>query len=401
MKQQDLSVGKPYIDYTNEQLLKPGFLKGIYGSENIERFIREKVHGEKYNPAVEKNLLILLGSNADTIEDYILTIKDKQRYELSLLEIYTLEYYTKKIIAANGIDKNIDINMFEHSRGVDNGSAGSRGNYIKINNNADNQKVSNILHTIHHETSHCVVFNMLENESLEKQFELDEDIAKYCKDKIILDVLHMYNEGEEYLKENYSNISYEFDADFRALSMHSKLFRTTGEIDLKAEEIYSKYPQKDVEYAYIKQLSYDNGDERIYEGETYSLDEFFENVMNTLPKSQAKEIYDRYPAIRFEYNFNPNMEPNAPNIERKSIQEMLQQYNTAKQAGNQTLCKLHIAHFISRVKDYQTNEVAKEEFKEIIKADEQLALEVHKGTFLASVPTAKYTNNAEQHNTPR
>lgn len=401
MKQTDLSVGKPYIDYTIDQLMEPGFLTKIYGSENIERFVREKIHGDKYDSGVEQNLLKLLDSELETVEDYILTIKDKQRYELSLLEVFAFELYTKKIISVNGIDKNVDIDMFQPSRGVDNGSTGNRGTYIKINNNADDQRVSNMLHTIHHEVSHCVLFNTLENGDLEKQFELDEDIVKYCKDKIILDVLHMYNEGEAYLKENYSNISYEFDADFRALSMHSKLFRTKGELDLKAEEIYSKYPQKDVEYAYIKQLAYDNGDERIYEGETYTLDEFFENVMNTLPKSQAKEIYDRYPAIKFEYNFNLDMDPEIPNIQRKSIQEMLQQYNEAKQAGNETLCKLHVAHFVSRVKDFQTNEVAKEEFKEIIKTDEQLAVEVHKGTLMASVTTAKYTNNSEQQNTSR
>ena len=123
--------------------------------------------------------------------------------------------------------------------------------------------------------------------------------------------------------------------------------------------------------------------------------------MNTLPKSQAKEIYDRYPAIRFEYKFNPDMDPEVSNIQRKSIQEMLQQYKAAKQAGNETLCKLHVAHFVSRVKDFQTNEVAKEEFKEIIKTDEQLAVEVHKGTLMSSVTTAKYTNNSEQQNTSR
>ena len=78
MNQTNLSVGKPYIDYTLDQLMQPGFLTKVYGSENIERFVREKIHGDKYNPSVEQNLLKLLGSELGSVEDYILTVKDNQ-----------------------------------------------------------------------------------------------------------------------------------------------------------------------------------------------------------------------------------------------------------------------------------------------------------------------------------
>lgn len=389
MKQQDLSVGKPYIDYTNDQLLHPGFLKGIYGNENIERFIREKVHGEKYNPTVEKNLLILLGSNADNIEDHILTIKDKQRYELSLLDIYALEYYTKKIIAATGINRNVNIDMFKHSKGVNNGAAGTRGSYINIHNNEDDQRVSNILKTIHHESAHCIVFNMMESGTLEDQYQLDEDIGNYCKDKVLLTILYNHNEGEEYEKENYNNFSYEFDADFRSLLMQNKLYKKQDEFNLRVEEVYSKFPERDVEKIYMNNFMFFDSNVRRYDGEDYTLDELFENIMNAVPYSEARAIYEQYPTIRYEYNFNSNGNEDAPNIERKSADEFIKQYMEAKKSNNELMMKINLKYLAVSYKDY-----GREEFKaamsKIAEVDSELAVEIEKTIMLSGIPITKY-----------
>ena len=333
MKMSELRVGKPYIDLEINELLKKGTIKNIYGNSDLEKFLIERVHGSVYSADTEQTMLKLLGSKLQNIEDYIFSIKDKNRDDLSLLEIFSLQLYTKKILFKNGIDKNVTIDLFKKANGREFGEASNNGNEITIFNHNYNKSVRGILRTLHHETSHCIMYNMLKNEDVAEMNAKDEDLLDYCKDEILCRLSNVYDKDkdETYYEENQYNLSYEYDAEFRALCMEAILYKRQSSMNHKVEALFNEFNLDDILSASSKIIgAYDSSKMRFTEGKKYTLNDLFLEKINNASFFLAQKAFFLFPSLQYEYNANFDESSQTFSIERKSISQLVLQYEKAK-----------------------------------------------------------------------
>jgi len=176
----------------------------------------------------------------------------------------------------------------------------------------DNKIVKRMIKTINHECAHAVMFKLIRNED----YEIDDEIEVYYKDKILRKLL-----GNEYYNDNYKYISYEFDAEFRALCMDSKLF---GEdrLNKKVDELYKSMLNEDIEYA-DSNISYIHLNSRMYQGKIYHINELF---IETLKKANYEDIVNavkEFPCIHMDYDIKINELDSTFTIERKSFERVL------------------------------------------------------------------------------
>ena len=345
MKQTDLSVGMPYTNKENDELLKQGVLKKLYSSKSIEKFIREKVHGSPYSIELEKNMLTLLGSNFETIEEYVFSIKDKNRDDLSLLEIYGIEVYAKKIFSKNGVDKNVEVDLFEHGKGPVFGEAVNDCSKLTIYNHPANKSLKGILRTLHHESSHIIMYNMITSNNVGDMIELDEDLLDYCKDDIMCRLSNIYDKDSEesYYDENQYILSYEYDAQFRALCMESILYGRKSELDHNAEKLFDGYDKKDINSAGMKIIGdYSASKTRMYREQEYTINDLFLKMINSAKYGHVHRAFELAPALHYEYNVNFNDEAKTFSVKRKTINELVHEYEQARGRGDIKTCKVYL-----------------------------------------------------------
>ena len=262
-----------------------GFLSKVFYDDKEVNFVLSEIHSNKpYTRENELKLLEYLNSDFKTLEEHLVSIGDKKRNAMSILEVMALEYYGKKVLKENLVDDNYSINAFiysEDSRGAHSDS--TRHIYISDYNCS----VKSLLHTLHHECSHAIMHRIV----YDGDVTMDEDIEVYSKDLVLRDLL-----GEEYYKDNYNVISYEFDADFRAYSLDSKLFKNKKSFNYKVNDLYERMMEKDIEYA-EKNIMYNKSLYREYNGKLYSLDELFLKVMNEQDNTTIMNIITGHPAL--------------------------------------------------------------------------------------------------------
>ena len=228
-----------------------------------------------------------------SLEEALILIKDKKAFELSIAESNVLLALTHKILKENNIDGYDLLFNFDGILGGYGACINSRQKNIEYTISSDNirQLVYNLFHEINHavQTKNCEEMN----------FEKEVNLIDFCKDEII----RYIDDTALYYDINYHNISFEFDADFKAYMQTQAIF---GECEETFQEALEKY----------KQISnYEDYSIRIFQDgkkepqQFANIDTCFGIILKSLYKKNKnkyrkliKIIKSKYPIIEYEYD---------------------------------------------------------------------------------------------------
>lgn len=347
---------------TKKTIMSTGFLTEIYGNEVTENFLVNYIGGAfPYTDRQEANLLKLLSPKSKNLEEYILKIKDKKRDDLSLIEMFGIEYYAKKVLYLNGVQKGYNINLYEPKSGSEQGYHSTDGN-IAVHNSGKDQSVEDIVLALHHECSHAVMYSLIENKKIEDTIEIDEELDIYYKDVILKDLL-----GEDYYSDNYHSISYEFDAQFRSLCMQAKLFDEEEKLNFNVKELYERAQKRVVDKASSEIADYYDRDlTRYHNHSIYDINQLFIEIFSKVDYNFAIKCYNKYPIFKYDLDVKFDPDKQTFKVERKSINELVKAVEDAIMMGNekdkQVYLKLlerrcdrriEISSFVCRLDEYR------------------------------------------------
>lgn len=290
--------------------------------EDVElvSFLCDYIH-QSYHPMYtekhENKLLGLLKTDAKSLEEYIYSIKDKKN--ITLIEAFAIEYYGKKTLAKYGKEETRIINLFGFEEFSDQsfGKYNSRTKNITIYTQRSCQSVKEILETLHHELAHSIQFDLVKAGDID----IDDDIDLYSKDIILKNELPLY------YKNNYWSISYEFDAEFRAMMMSNELYGTQEAFNYSIDRLYDKVVK---EKNKGKEISYKDTNIREYRGKEYPIDDLFIDMFSKLPYDKAKEYYDEYPTIKYSYDINLDEGNKHVTINKRTLRDYAKLYAESK-----------------------------------------------------------------------
>ena len=235
----------------NEGVLSKSMLSSNYftNSEIMEKLyinpdtklLLEKTSFKKYlyDPKDEYKLLRIL--KKDNLEEHIISLKDFDRSELSLEDMLAIKFYALKVLNNNGIN-DYSVEVFDYSK--DKATYGAEQKELKRVSlyNGHDRSVYNMIKTLHHEINHAIQFKNIE----EANFDDDYDLNYYAKDEILRDIL-----GEDYYKDNYDYVSYEFDTEFKAKLLTDAFFGLDkGETSLEESKISLSKIEGNLKYSH-------------------------------------------------------------------------------------------------------------------------------------------------------
>lgn len=289
-------------------------LKHIYAEEEI-KMIRAEYGGEEqnYNSEREKSLLKMLGTEHVTIENYLASIKNVNVNDLTLFQKCALAMYGKKILHMNNIEK-YEVNLFEDKKNDQtNGDYTYKngGNVINIYDcsNEENYTVLKCVRTISHECEHAIQNKNMKNSDLDA----DSNTLTYSEDNFLSICL-----GYQYYSDNYDQMSYEFDAFYKAYMRSKNLSSTIGELyeetknNVKKEMQSQKYlNSKFSKIAERSEYEEFNNVMRKHEGNSYPIFVLVEKVLDKELNGDKKEetiklIKNNYPLLAVEYDLENN-----------------------------------------------------------------------------------------------
>ena len=301
-------------------ILDDNILTQIFGSEDQAKFLKYDVHQGKYSKENELHLLKILKTGAKSLEEYIVSIKDKQREELSIGDLFAIEYYGKKCLDIYEITDIKIVDLFGSSPDGSSGKYEDDTKRIDIYTGTKHNSTKNILTTLHHEVAHAIQFSLMHTANID----VDDDIDLYTRDAIL------QQELPGYYSHNYSSISFEFDAEFRAQMLTNELYGTQEEFNLNVEKLFSivlqerKEQTKEMQVKENSNFRYYNRREREYKGEVYyDIDVLFLETFSKLSYEKAKEYYDSYPMLKYSYDIEFNEEEKTFSIKDRSMEDYI------------------------------------------------------------------------------
>ena len=284
--------GKYVIEAFNKGILPMSFISSSYFSNdeimnrlNINSDVKKilkKISSKfyKYDKEDEKTLLKILNKN--TLQEVLISIEDKSRRKLSIEEVLSLELFGIKTLQENDLDYRLD--LFGYSDDYDElGSENNEDYFIELYN-GHNRTVYELVKTMYHEINHALQFRHV----MEADFFEDEDILEYAKD----DILKM--RFDNYYKDNYNSISYEYDTDIKAGMLTDALFGDFSINDsyLACINFNSKYSK-----SMLRDLK-----EGGYNFQNKSLDFIFDLLIGSIKIDE--DFLSKYKCLIYEYNFN-------------------------------------------------------------------------------------------------
>lgn len=296
------------------------------GCENREEynFLYCKIDqysSDRYRRRDEDEFLSLMSKkygNCSCVEDIIKIMynKKKTREDMSLMEVFAFQLYACKILKEYGISNSVDVFAFDKYVECG-GSQNDKGICMYISGECS--KVYDMLRIINHEIEHVFQKELIKN----NRIDLDNDINLYSKDFILTEIY-----GKAYYDQNNYNLSFEYDAEYKS-AIRTSLILNLTKFDFKnSQDIDRLFHEKQKLINFAKKTVL-NGDyyfdiSRDF-GRFYSLNGCFEETMEHLrknDKNKYKEMLDKYPIIRYEYNYENT-------FSRKTISELLEDLDKA------------------------------------------------------------------------
>ena len=354
---------------TKDVLLQEGILEHILGNKKDCDFIRSEINNKPYSPANEERLLKMLNTKEETLENYLISIQYKTRPQMSVLEVFALEYYTKKLLKNNTTTYDgLSVNAFNYHPSWG-GVFNSVKNKIEIYNTKSD--VRELIRVIHHEVAHACQAEKIRNQNVYEALDEDENIDIYCKDEILASILS----EDFYYKENYRNFSYEFDADFRAWTMDAAFFGEEKEFDSKVDKLYMKQEREGVEKA-KNNTDYIWETKRVLDGITYSQNDLFIKCINQKSYKLVEEFYKEYPILKYDMDFNFDEEQKRFSVKERSVESLIKNMITAKTDGEEKEAKIYLKLLVKRCDPLQVGEnKSKENIQELKSVCEDLGEE--------------------------
>ena len=271
------------------------------------KILLEKSALKKYTYDQKDEYKLLKILHKDNLEEHIVSLKDKNRSELSIEDMLAIKMYALKVLKNNGLN-DYSVEVFDYSKDKD--TYGCENKDLKRVSlyNGHNRSVYNMIKTLHHEINHAIQFKNIE----EANFEDDYDINYYAKDEIIKEIL-----GDEYYKDNYDYFSYEFDTEFKAKLLTDAFF---GLDNGKKSVEEKKASLSKIESS----LKYYHSIERIDSSKRPSdLDSIFERVVDKyyIELLGVDEFRRKYKSLTYEY------EVTMEGLRKYSLEELVEFIN--------------------------------------------------------------------------
>lgn len=307
-----LSYFDSEVLYANYDLLSSGLNDG-----NVIDFLYSRVWSYsfyRFNYKDEITLINLLGKKyrgCSCVEDVLKRMHFCRltRDKMSILEMFALQLYGAKELKKIGCTSFVNVFNFKDEY---NQFGTNDRNSVNVNINALNNKVINMVNTLHHEIEHCVQQKNTDNSFVNR----DRDLIVYYKDEILRKII-----GNSYYKENYKVFLSEFDAEVKAYIKTCKLFGLIDSRYSESKQSIIKKAEKAVNLSLSKIENYRDFN-RCVNGNEYTLNNLFERKMNIL-KNDDNDKYlsyiNSYPIIRYEYKYDDC-------FERKTIEELIKDF---------------------------------------------------------------------------
>ena len=299
-----------YLPIESEYMLDSIIENGFKNNKERE-YLLHKIQDyspKKYCQEDEDRYIMLLGKkykDCKNIEAVLKVMNDNNltRDTMSLMEMFALKLYVCKILNNEGI--NLDIKTFYINQDMDTGAMYDLKK-IKLCINGKINTVIDMIDALNHELIHCIQIKNIK----ECRIDLDGDIN-------ILDEKELL-EGS-YYDGNYENITYEFDAEFKAKMITTKMF---GLVNLKFDDMVSslkKNAKNMVDYSRKKVLK--NGYSYTGERNFDHINNLFEKRMRELKNNDFQKfssMIKKYPIIKYEYTCEAKED-----FKRKSVKALL------------------------------------------------------------------------------
>lgn len=356
----------PYMIIYSQAFIDEYFSQG---SPGMKKIMFDCLNSMYYNHNHEYDFLRIVKSNQCTIEDYIKEQLHNGKDD-KFFHIIAVHLYTAKRLDQKGIeDYRICINNYNPDKqNITHGSYHKNVIYIYC---TPGRTLHKMVHASEHEIEHA-------DQEKNRHYlfiENDPDIDIYTKDKF----LKQYE--DDYYDRNYSCISYEYDADFKArMTIHNletkqSLFHQLRRFILKAakkEVDVITQIKKDIPYAQTAVREYP-------EGTFVSLDEAFEIVLKKEYQKSIEEkkfpsfratLANNYQIILYEYVVTEN------DIHRKTIPELIDCLYRAKTDFTEEIYK----YLIASATDPRKHKNYKDNLKELeaLAIDEELPQKIKK-----------------------
>ena len=263
-------------------------------------------NSKHYNPNDEKFLLQQLGkkyTSCKTVEDAIVLMHKQNltRDRMSLQELLCLQLYAAKTLHENGLHKVVDVLAVYQktdSLGMYDGST------VSLGITGENSTILDMIKTLHHEIEHVMQELYIKNAKINA----DKDIDVFSKDEILKMIL-----GSNYYSRNHHNISFEFDAEFKAYIKTALLLGLDD--SLKTEAL-----DKNTILTYALEKLEDTDYFQTYRRDVcHKINFLFETEMNNLKKYDVdlfNQYIREYPIVKYEYII-------ASNFTRKSVKDLV------------------------------------------------------------------------------
>lgn len=275
----------------------------------------------EYIPDIEENFCIAHGVTdiEAYIYEYMVCYNEKEPSDI--VQLSAIKIYIQKLLDRNNV-QGVDVTLNIFSTDEDNYGFYRDGHICLAT--YPGREYDEMAKVGAHETFHAIQHYNIRN----LNFEAEPDIDTYTKDSFLRDFFCVTKEMD-YYEVNYTSISTEFDAEYRAKIEYYNIENTQTEdefetlrmtIEEKAEE--EQEILRDLSY----QTAYSYTRTRINEhGERVHLDDFVEEKLIELRDKHndydyfLSTIESLYPMLMYEYHISED------DIHKKTPQELLQE----------------------------------------------------------------------------
>ena len=283
-------------------------------------FVQKYVCGfrsSEYSEKLEQELLGYLKvgyKECFCVEDVLKVMikRNRCREDLTILEMIAIQFYAVKELNKKGLTYNIDLfKVDENMERIGECIYANLNLYI----NGSCSTIEEMLIAVEHEMVHLFQKQHIIKGDIIKE----SDVDLYSKDCILQEII-----GDSYYYDNYNRLSYEIDADTKAIIKFLKLKLLNNEFKSNENlwQELSKYKPKIINRALQKAKDVYEHSLFRFDEETSSertLDDLFQEKMENLRVANSckySKIIQQYPIIKYEYNTGKC-------FRRKTIEELI------------------------------------------------------------------------------
>jgi len=303
-----------------------------FWESNKAAAIEQIFQTQGFNPEAEA--AFLRTTNCSSIEEYVAAnVANPGRKDSDIVQLAAIRLYTYKKLHEQGID-DIDVVLnsydildpkttgrFEHQD--------NRRPSIEVNVRS-HLPCNQILKIMLHEAEHAIQDHNITNANIDK----DADIDTYAKDHFLS------SHDPQYYEDNYRNISFEYDAEFRA-ELENRRLKEKGAPAPENKNLFEMLRSRILSIASRERSSLSQIQSNVARryslvrkrkdenGSLDTLDNLFEKKLNEeLANGNyeeiMKELNERYPILTYQYNITPQ------GATKKTPQELIEGLDGAK-----------------------------------------------------------------------